>query len=1203
MQRQRVCVWALALGLLCASTATSAAQGLTGQLGGTVLDGSKAMLPGATVTVKNEATAATMTTVTDANGAFLFPNLIAGRYEMKVTLPSFKTYESKGIAVSATERVSLPPITLEVGGLTETVTVQSEALLVQTQSGERSSVITAAQIQDVGLKGRDFMGLLKILPGIVDTRNREAPGWESVSNMSINGQTSFNFSYDGITNKDTGQNGANYAAPALDSIAEVKVQASNFQAEYGRTSGATIVVVTKSGSANFKGSGAYYKRNEAFNANTWDRRRSCNANPLVNGLPNTNCSKPQYRYDNTAYTIGGPVLIPGLSFNQHRDKLFFFWSEDLLPRKDPAGLRNSTMPTARERMGDFSQTVNNQGVLRFIRDPRKTGTCAVGTGLGGACFDGNVIPSSMINPIGQMMLNLFPMPNATDPTGNRQYNYQYEGIVDKLRTDQVLRVDWNVRPGTTFYSRLQFGKEINGRGYTTNAAGLFLNANYPQMRNSYDIDTVSLSNTLVHTFNASTILEVVGGVNYSKQIVYALDQSDLDAVDRSKVLPGFAQFFPAANPLNLIPNISFAGTNALPNTQGIGGFESRYPFHAENPTYDFTVNLTKVRGNHNMKAGVFIERVLRPASRQSTFNGTLSFNSDSNTPNDTNFGFANALLGIVQSYSEATAHPFAEGRFNEVEFFAQDNWRLHRNFTVDLGVRFVHIGPTYVADQQVAYFDPTKYDPAKAPRLYQPVCPNSAATCQNTQRIAQNPLTGQLLDSTYIGKLVPGSGDFYNGIVVVDGTPPQFKNKTFYPSPRVGFAWDVTGDGQTAVRGGFGVNRDRYQDDTILQLIERSPLLTTYTTTRTTLAQLLSSPLQQGTNGNQMSFAPFKPSTVYNWSIGVQRALPFKLTGDLAYVGNTNRNTARNIPINDLSPAQLLDPKNLDPTQSNAQGVTTTRKDTDYLRAFTGFSGINERRYFKDGVSYHSIQVSLTRRTSHGLSGTFAYTGALSRGLRNWDWYRTDADNRARNTTAAGSRPHNVVFSYNYIIPGVSRFLGSYKVVKGVLDGWQLSGVTQMTGGTRGGFSYAFTGAPSQETLTGGLGGSRVVLVCDPNLPRGERTFTRQFRTECIRPPGPLTDASDTLYQGSALGDEWVSLGFVNHDMTLFKNFALGKGRNLRVQVELYNSFNSTQYSAVDTSAVFDYVTGLQTDTGFGSIQGVRGNSNRVIQLGARFTF
>jgi carboxypeptidase family protein len=313
------------VALLCGAVTHVQAQTLTGQIGGTVVDGSKGVLPGATVTIKNESTSTTVSTITDANGAYIITNVIAGRYSLSVSLTGFKVYEAKGIVVTATERLSLPPITLDVGGLAETVTVQAESLRVQTQSGERSAVISSEQIEDIGLRGRDFMGTLKTLPGVVDTSARDAPGWGSVGGMTVNGQGSFNFSYDGVTNKDTGSNSGNYAAPGLDSIAEVKLQASNFQAEYGRTSGATIVVVTKSGSSKFRGSAAYFRRNEEFNANTWDRRRSCDANPIVNGQPNPNCQKAPYRYNNTAWTFGGPVLIPGSSFNHERNKLFFFF--------------------------------------------------------------------------------------------------------------------------------------------------------------------------------------------------------------------------------------------------------------------------------------------------------------------------------------------------------------------------------------------------------------------------------------------------------------------------------------------------------------------------------------------------------------------------------------------------------------------------------------------------------------------------------------------------------------------------------------------------------------------------------------------------------------------------------------------------------------------------------------------------------------
>ncbi len=325
--------------LVCAGSFAdnASAQTLTGQIGGTVVDGQKAVVPGATVSVRNSNTQLVRDTVTDPSGSFVITNLVAGTYDVTVNLAGFKTYVQKGLVLTATERLSLPPIPLELGGIEETVRVDASSIRVQTQSGERSAVITAAEIENIGLRGRDFMGTLKLLPGVVDTSARDAPGWGSVGGMTINGMAQFNFSYDGVTNKDTGSNSGNYAAPALDSIAEVKVQTSNFQAEYGRTSGATIVVVTKSGSRQFSGTAAYFRRNEDYNTNTWDRRQACNTATAAGGT-SPSCAKPRYRYDNTAYTIGGPVLIPGTSFNSNRDRLFFFWSQDILPRNDPGGL-------------------------------------------------------------------------------------------------------------------------------------------------------------------------------------------------------------------------------------------------------------------------------------------------------------------------------------------------------------------------------------------------------------------------------------------------------------------------------------------------------------------------------------------------------------------------------------------------------------------------------------------------------------------------------------------------------------------------------------------------------------------------------------------------------------------------------------------------------------------------------------------------
>ena len=251
------------------------AQGLTGQISGTVTDATGAMLPGVTVAIKNVGTGLTRETVTSADGAFLFPDLLAGTFDLTAAIQGFKTYEQKGIVLGATERVRLRAIALEVGGLTETVVVTGESPVVQTTSGARSELITRDNLEDIALKGRDFAGMLKLLPGVIDTRNREAPGWESMNNLTINGRTSFNFSYDGITNKDTGQNAANYSAPALDSIAEIRVQASNFQAEYGRSSGATITVVTRSGTRTSAAARRSTSATTRCNGNEYSRRILC----------------------------------------------------------------------------------------------------------------------------------------------------------------------------------------------------------------------------------------------------------------------------------------------------------------------------------------------------------------------------------------------------------------------------------------------------------------------------------------------------------------------------------------------------------------------------------------------------------------------------------------------------------------------------------------------------------------------------------------------------------------------------------------------------------------------------------------------------------------------------------------------------------------------------------------------------------------
>lgn len=1188
------------------------AQGLSGQIGGSVIDSSKGAIPGATVTARNTATAMTRDTTTDAQGLFVITNLFAGTYDLRVTLPGFRTYEATGIVLSATARVAVPPIILEVGGLEEVVTVEASALRAQTQSGERAGVIRADEIENTQLRGRDFLGLLQGMPGVVDSRARDAPGWNAFLGTQINGLSDqfMGMSYDGVSSKDTGFGAANYVTPSLDSIAEVRIQTSNYQAEYGRAGGANIIVVTKSGSSQFRGSGAYFKRHEGLNTSDWARRRTCDATGGTSPL----CEKPRYRYDNSAFTLGGPVLIPGADFNRNRDKLFFFYSFDVMPRTDPF-LVNSTMPSALERNGDFSQTRNNAGVLRHIRDPLTGLPCNVNTG-GPGCFPGNVIPQNRFHSMGRQMLNLFPLPDPSlvgNPVTQGNYNYQFAGDTEKLRRDNVVRADWNVRPGTTFYTRLQMGKEVFGRGqYNETAPALIAGAGmgFPWSEGSYDINTAGYVSTLTHTFSPTTVLEVIGGTNWATQDVYPLAQSDWDALDYRNHLPGHRQYWEGNNPNHILPNMSFAGANALPNTRNIAiGQGQNFPWLASNNTHNLSVNLTHLRGSHNLKAGFFYERTGRPGPLTSNA-GTYNFDSNAANPLDTNLGWANGLLGHLNSYTEGNNQVRSQPRFNQPEFFIQDNWRLNRQFTLDVGVRFSHIGVVYDKGREVGWFDPAAWDPARAVQLWQPHCANGVFPCTGANRVAQNPLTGELRPSPWIGAIVEGSGDIHNGTVFGSELPGPYPSAGIRTAPRVGFGWDVTGDGKTAVRGGFGTSYNRLGDGQYGGFAGVNNQ--TVNLQWTTIDNRFNAPSLQNPQGGTMIPDETRPITVHSWSVGVQRELPWRLLADVAYVGNSTRNAfavnagqSYTLPVNDIDPRLLVNP-----TPDMIDRTTGNVLPTNFLRPnFPGRGGISQRIWRDDMYrNYHAIQMEVRRRLANNFAWAVNYTGSITEQFTGFDWFRTEEENRARNTHNNGSRPHNLKFTYNWLLPGTSRFLGNNIVARGVLDGWQFSGITTALGGTWSNFGFNWSGAPaSTAELTGGLGGSRVIIVCDPNLPRGERTFERQYRTECVRPPGPLTDPNDVLYQGTGLGagteDARMSLGYINHDINLMKNFGLGNGRNLQVRVELYNAFNTTQYAGVNTTATFNFATGEQTNPNFGSISGVRANTNRVVQLGLRFTF
>src|SRR5215471_6598149 len=334
------------------------AQSVTGQISGTVADPANATVGGAAVRLTNDLTRQVRSVVTDADGIFLFVDLVPGQYSIRISREGFKVYAQTAISVSANEKVALHDIRLVVGDVASTISVMGESAHVETDSSDRAIGINTTQIANTPVRGRDYLGVLEALPGIVDLNNHDVPGWNSGMPTINGGQTGQVFiQLDGVGSQDSGalfNNG--YLAPSLDAINEVMVMVSNYSAAYGSRGGGQIMVTTKNGTREFHGSAYFFHRNEGLNANEFINNASG-----LNAAGQQLLNRPLYRYNNEGGTFGGPLLVPGTRFNRSRTKLFFFFSEDYLGFLQPGSLNRYTMPTALERQGNFSQTTTTTG--------------------------------------------------------------------------------------------------------------------------------------------------------------------------------------------------------------------------------------------------------------------------------------------------------------------------------------------------------------------------------------------------------------------------------------------------------------------------------------------------------------------------------------------------------------------------------------------------------------------------------------------------------------------------------------------------------------------------------------------------------------------------------------------------------------------------------------------------------------------------
>lgn len=1145
-------------------------QSTSGSISGRVIDTTGAMVPGADVLIINPTTRVSQKTISNEEGVFIAPQLPPGTYTITVEMKGFKKYEKTGVILSASDRLNAGDFVLAIGELADVVIVDADAgrLQIQSESGERSDVITEKQIRDLALNGRDLLDMMKLIPGVVGDADYQFSRPDGLGDFNVNGTrgNQKELALDGSSNVDTGSNGGRHVTTNPDSIAEVKVLTSNYSAEFGKAGGASIQLVTKSGTRDYRGSLRYFLRNEALNANRFFNN--------LNGNP-----RPLYRHNSFGYDIGGPIRIPGLGFNKNKDKLFFFWNQEFYRQRIPNGPQRRRVPTLAERNGDFSETRDGNGNRIYLRDYTKSGNCsATNPNDRNACFNYmgviNRIDPARFFRDGQAILNLYPLPNVA---GNDQYNFFWQPSDEYPRREDILRLDYNISETMRLSARIVNNSDDQRKHYGTFASGL----NYPLSRIVFQRPGLNANLTFYKTFSPTLLNEFSFGPSRNRIDIFP---EDVQATRKGRNIT-FPLRFPNVNTADIVPNFTFGGiaNQSFPSSSFNG-----LPFHNVNATFNVTDNLTKIWKQHTIKTGLFIQRSRKDQTAFVPTNANISFGVDiTNNPFETRHPFANALLGIYNNYSQASSFLTGYYRYTNVETYIQDTWKVRRNLTLDIGLRIAWYQPQYDQRRQTGVFNPNFYDRSRAPRLYEPVyvAGESQQRAVDPANRPSNPTRRNTLPNSFIGLIVLGSGDVTNGIALSrDGYPRGgYDSRGPQWGPRFGFAYDVTGKGKTVVRGGFGISYDRVQGNLTFDQITNPPFTlrpTTYygflSDVETITSEFLAPP-------DVIGFAKEgKIPTIYSYSLGLQRDIGFKTVVDIAYVATLSRHLSRNHNLNAIPYGTTFTREAQDFERPEYQGVSQDiepglpdvyrragynysgrwAKRANFLRPYPGFGNINYRE-FTATSNYHSMQLSVRRRFARGFTFGLAYTWSKAFTTANGDTQTANPFDARRYEyrLADWDRTHVAAVNYSYNLPAVSRRigLGQHGWAKQLLDNWQLTGISQF-----------HTGTPFEPggASTTGIGFSQRVTGSYTEGPR----FNLKHRSQ----PGPnglQIDPDAFVVPPIGQFGPWSrnylrNPGVSNHDITVAKNFPFGRDGKQYVQfrLEMFNAFNHTQFRSINLS-------------------------------------
>jgi len=1165
------------------------AQNASGTLTGTVADPSGAVVPGATVIMKNDQSGDERRTVTNNDGFFSINAVQPGDYSVTIKAQGFEPYQRTGVHFDVGDKRNLANIALKVGAATDTVTVSSTVeVLTPIDSGEKSTVIGQKQLQDIAIVGQNAAEFIKILPGFAMTGgNTNAASFDGqvqntgagpVGSFSPNGlrTAALDITSDGAHTIDPGCNCGQAVNAAVDMTTEMKVLTSNFGADNAKGP-VVISSAGKSGGNQFHGEVYLYARNHVLDAtNAFNNSEGTNQLTGQKVAP-----KPETSFYYPGANFGGPVLVPGTHFNKNHDKLFFFVAYEYYKQTvQDLGhdVFNSVVPTDFERNGDFTAaSINNY----FGSTAGKQGYA-----LGAATANKNystsgIIPQSLFNSVGvNMFAKLFPQANV-DPKLNNGYNFIYS----TTHTDNLWqfrpRVDWSINDNTKIFVSYNTQRDLNHDNSTT-WWGTNPAVPYPtplNQANSSDSVTVNMTKVFSPTLTNEAIFTYTN--LYVPYTIPNLKNFTTDALGVS-----FKHIFnETVN--NQIPAIT-GWSDGMANLIQPSGYETG-TLYANKWLPSFSDNLSKVWGTHILKFGFYYEWTKNQQPSSNYVNGEMQYANWGQ--GSTGNVYADMLVGIVSGgYVETNKDPIVRMHFNTASFYGMDSWKISRRLTLDYGLRLDHLGPWVdESGKGAAVFVPGAYDPN--------------ATGGGVS------LTG--FEWHAIDPSIPLSGA---------------KGRAFFYNPRVGFAYDIFGNGRTVLRGGFGVYR--YHDEQNVQAGAMSLSGGAYSYSvpnpsggaPQTLAYIAGISPSAVAPGNVVVLNPkdsLQPMTE-SYSFTVSERMPWSSTAEVAYVGNRARDLSNyNSSVGNLNVlpyGTLFQPQNIG--LFGTTGHVSNSPSQQALLPYTLYQNIQQINHFEYS-NYNSLQTSWNKQSGHA-NWLLNYTFSKSLGIRGENGTNGVGDpTNIRNDYGVLPNDRTHIFNAAYVYQEGSIVHGN-KFVGGVVNGWQISGITQFQSGSplqavnssnfgMGGTFLPGTTLPNGVSLAGvGLSNEAVtgsnninmqpILTCDPRKGLANHQY---MNGNCFAVPGPGEN-------GSFIFPYIKGPAFFNSDLSLFKNFQIRESKKIQFRFSAYNFLNHplTSYNPAggDGNLTLGFNSaGKLTNNTFGYANFL--NGNRSVQLVLKFFF